>query len=139
MQKKVDFMLEEKESLSFKTMIIHDVPSIKVCKNLTVIRRTYSTTSALRPYRQLNVELLVYDKIKFNIVYNARLKLHVFYEAAEDVILEINDTKLEIDKEADPSVKEQIMTELSLNKQFIADKFTGLVVPWSTILEYLFG
>lgn len=132
-------MLEEKESLSFKTMIIHDVPSINVCKNLTVIRRSYPTTSALRPYRQLNVELLVYDKKKFTIVYNVRLKLHVFYEADEDVILEINDTKLEIDKDADPSVKEEIMTELFLNKQLIADKFTGLVVSWSTILEYLFG
>jgi hypothetical protein len=139
MQKKVDFMLEEKDSLPFKIMIIHDVPSINVCKNLTVIRRSYPTTSALRPYRQLNVELLVYDKKSFTIVYNVRLKLHMFYEAAEDVILEINGTKLEIDKAAEPSLKEEIMTELSLNKQFIADKFTGLVVPWSTILEYLFG
>jgi len=116
-------------------MIIHDVPSINTCKNLTVIRRSYPTTNVLRPYRQLNVELLVYDKNKFTIVYNARLKLHVFYEATEDVILEINDTKLEIDKAAEPSIKEQIMTELSLNKQIIDDKFAGLVVPWSTILE----
>ena len=135
MQKKVDFTLDSNESLPFKIMIIHDVPSIEVCKKLTVIRRSYPTTNALRPYRQLNVELLVYDKIKFTIVYNARLKLHVFYEATEDVILEINDTKLEIDKDVEPRVKEQIMTELSLNKQFIADKFTGLVVPWSEILE----
>jgi hypothetical protein len=137
MQKKVDFMLEENESLPFKIMIIHDVPSISTCKNLTVIRRSYPTTSALRPYRQLNVELLVYKKEQFTIVYNARLKLHVFYEATEDVILEINDTKLEIDKAAEPSIKEQIMNELSLQKKFIDDKFTGLVVPWSTILEYL--
>lgn len=132
-------MLEEKDSLPFKIMIIHDVPSINVCKNLTVIRRSYPTTNVLRPYRQLNVELLVYDKKSFNIVYNARLKLHMFYEAAEDVILEINDTKLEIDKSVEPSVKEEIMTELSLQKKFIADKFTGLVVSWSTIREYLFG
>jgi hypothetical protein len=65
------------------------------------------------------------------------LKLHVFYEATEDIILEINDTKLEIDKAAEPNIKEQIQIELSLNKQLIDDKFTGLVVPWSTILEYL--
>jgi len=135
MQKKVDFTLEEKESLPFKIMIIHDVPSINTCKNLTVIRRSCPTTNVLRPYRQLNVEILVYNKNKFTIVYNARLKLHVFYEANEDIILEINDTKLEIDKAAEPSIKEQIMTELSLNKQFIDDKFAGLVVPWSTILE----
>jgi hypothetical protein len=137
MQKKVDFTLEENESLPFKIMIIHDVPSINTCKNLTVIRRSYPITNVLRPYRQLNVELLVYDKQKFTIVYNARLKLHVFYEATEDVILEINDTKLEIDKLAESSVKEQIMDELSLQKKSIDDKFTGLVVPWSTILEYL--
>jgi len=137
MQKKVDFTLEEKESLPFKIMIIHDVPSTNVFKNLTVIRRSYPTTNVLRPYRQLNVELLVYNKIKFTIVYNARLKLHVFYEATEDVILEITDTKLEIDKAAEPSIKKQIMTELSLNKQLIDDKFTGLVVPWSTILDFL--
>jgi hypothetical protein len=137
MQKKVDFTLEEKESLPFKIMIIHDVPSTNVFKNLTVIRRSYPPTSALRPYRQLNVELLVYDKEKFTIVYNDRLKLHVFYEATEDVILEINDTKLEIDKDADSSIKELIRNELSLQKKFIDDKFTDLVVPWSTILEYL--
>jgi len=137
MQKKVDFTLEEKESLPFKIMIIHDVPSIEVCKKLTVIQRSYPITNVLRPYRQLNVELLVYNKIKFTIVYNVRLKLHVFYEVPEDVILEITDTKLEIDKAATPSIKEQIMTELSLNKQLIDDKFTGLVVPWSTILDYL--
>jgi hypothetical protein len=135
MQKKVDFTLEEKESLPFKIMIIHDVPSIKVCKNLTVIRRSHPTTNVLRPYRQLNVELLVYDKKKFTIVYNARLKLHVFYEATKDVILEINDTKLEINKDVEPRIKKQIMNELSLQKKFIADKFAGLVVPWSTILE----
>jgi len=135
MQKKVDFTLEENESLPFKIMIIHDVPSIEVCKKLTIIRRSYPTTNVLRPYRQLNVELLVYDKEKFTIVYNDRLKLHVFYEATEDVILEINDTKLEIDKDADSSIKELIRNELSLQKKFIDDKFTDLVVPWSTILE----
>jgi len=135
MQKKVDFTLEEKESLPFRIMIIHDVPSIEVCKKLTVIRRSYPTTNVLRPYRQFNVELLVYDKKKFTIVYNARLKLHVFYEANENVILEINDTKLEIDKDVEPRVKEQIRNELYKHKQFIDDKFAGLVVPWSTILE----
>jgi hypothetical protein len=103
-------------------MIIHDMPSISA----SIIRRTY---------RQLNVEFLVYDKEKFTIVYNARLKLHAFYEATTDVILEINDTKLYIDKDVEPRVKEQIRNELYKHKQFIADKFTGLVVPWSTILE----
>ena len=132
MQKKVDFTLEENESLPFKIMIIQDVPSISACRNL---RRIYPTTNSLQPYRQLNVELLVYDKKKFTIVYNARLKLHVFYEATEDVILEIKDTKLEIDKDVEPYVKGQIMNELSLQKKFINDKFTGLVVPWSTILD----
>jgi len=135
MQKKGDFTLEENDSLPFKIMIIHDVPSISACKNLTIIRRTYPTTNSLQPYRQLNVEFLVYDKEKFTIVYNARLKLHAFYEVTTDVILEINDTKLYIDKDVEPHVKGQIMNELSLKKKFINDKFTGLVVPWSTILD----
>jgi hypothetical protein len=140
MQKKTDFTLTENDSLSFKTMIIHDIPSTKVLKHLAVIQRSYpigndakgKPLTTLRPYRQLNVELLVYDKKEFTIVYNARLKIHAFYEVgSEDV--EIHDTRIEIDKDTVGSVKEQIMCELRLHKKFIDDKFTGLVVPWSTI------
>lgn len=143
MQKKTDFTLSENESLPFKVMIIHDVPSQDLLRKLPVIRRSYpigvdakgKPLTILRPYRQLNVELLVYDKKEFTIVYNVRLKIHVSYEANEDIILEINDTRLETDKDVEPSVKEQIMGELRLQEKFIDDKFTGLVVPWSTVLE----
>lgn len=154
MQKKTDFTLNENETLPFKVMIIHDVPSQDLLRKLVVIRRSYQIgvdakgkpLTILRPYRQLNVELLVYKKEdtrdtrraggdEFTIVYNVRLKIHVSYEANEDVILEINDTRLETDKDTTASVKEQIMGELRLHEKFIDDKFKGLVVPWSTVLE----
>jgi len=144
MQKKTDFTLNENESLPFKVMIIHDVPSQDLLRKLVVIRRSYpigvdakgKPLTILRPYRQLNVELLVYDKKKFTIAYNVRLKIHVSYEANEDIILEINDTRLETDKDTTASVKEQIMGELRLYKKFIDDKFKDLVVPWSTVQEH---
>jgi len=143
MQKKTDFMLNDNNQLSFKTMIIHDVPSREVMRKLHVIRRSYQTgidakgkpVYNLRPHRQLNVELLIYDKEKFTILYNARLKIHAFYEVGCDDI-EIQYTKIELDKDTLPNVKEQIMNELSVKRKFIDDKFTGLVVPWSTILEH---
>ena len=140
MQKKTDFTLNDNELLPFKMMIIHDVPSTDIWKHLVVIRRSYQIgvdakgrpLTILRPHRQLNVELLVYDKKEFTIVYNTRLKIHAFYEVgSEDV--DIHDTRIEIDKDTVGSVKEQIMCELRLHKKFIDDKFTGLVVPWSTI------
>jgi hypothetical protein len=140
MQKKTDFTLAN-EQLSFKIMIIHDVPSQEVWRQLHVIRRSYQTgidakgkpVFILRPHRQLNVELLVYDKETFTIVYNARLKIHAFYDVGSDDI-EIQYSKVELDK--DTNVKEQIMNELTDKRKFIDDKFAGLVVPWSTILEH---
>ena len=140
MQKKTDFILTNDE-LSFKTMIIHDVPSQEVWRQLHVIRRSYQTgidakgkpVYTLRPHRQLNVELLVSDKETFTILYNARLKIHAFYDVGSDDI-EIQYSKVELDK--DTNVKEQIMNELTDKRKFIDDKFTGLVVPWSTILEH---
>ena len=154
MQKKTDFTLNENESLPFKVMIIHDVPSQDLLRKLVVIRRSYpigvdakgKPLTILRPYRQLNVELLVYKKgftphtrraggDEFTIVYNVRLKIHVSYEANEDIILEINDTHLETDKDTTASVKEQIMGELRLHGKFIDDKFKDLVVSWSIVLE----
>jgi hypothetical protein len=140
MQKKTDFTLAN-EQLSFKIMIIHDVPSQEVWRQLHVIRRSYQTgidakgkpVFILRPHRQLNVELLVYDKETFIILYNARLKIHAFYDVGSDEI-EIQYSKVELDK--DTNVKEQIMNELTDKRKFIDDKFAGLVVPWSTILEH---
>lgn len=142
MQKKTDFILTN-EQLSFKTMIIHDVPSQEVWRQLHVIQRSYQTgidakgkpVFTLRPHRQLNVELLVYDKETFTIVYNARLKIHAFYDVGSDDI-EIQYSKVELDKDTPPNVKEQIINELTDNRKFIDDKFTGLVVPWSSILEH---
>jgi hypothetical protein len=143
MQKKIDFTLSDNESLPFKTMIIHDVPSCEVLKKLLIIQRSYPSgidakgkpVYSLRPYRQLNVELLIYDKKTFTIVYNARLKIHMFYDTSRTDI-ELHDTRIELDKDTMPNVKEQIMNELSVNRKFIDDKFAGLVVPWSTILEH---
>ena len=142
MQKKTDFTLAN-EQLSFNTMIIHDVPSQEVWRQLHVIRRSYQTgidakgkpVYTLRPHRQLNVELLVYDKETFTILYNARLKIHAFYDVGSDDI-EIQYSKVELDKDTPPNVKEHIMNELSVKRKFIDDKFTGLVVPWSSILEH---
>jgi len=142
MQKKTDFTLNN-EQLPFKTMIIHDVPSREVWRKLHVIRRSYQIgidakekpVYTLRPHRQLNIELLIYDKETFAIVYNARLKIHAFYDVGNDDI-DIQYTKIEVDKDTMPNVKEQIINELSLNKKFIDDKFTGLVVSWSSILEH---
>lgn len=140
MQKKTDFTFAN-EQLSFKIMIIHDVPSQEVWRQLQVIQRSYQTgidakgkpVFILRPHRQLNVELLVYDKETFIILYNARLKIHAFYDVGSDDI-EIQYSKVELDK--DTNVKEQIMNELTDKRKFIDDKFAGLVVPWSTILEH---
>jgi hypothetical protein len=143
MQKKTDFILNDNNQLSFKTMIIHDVPSQEVWRKLHIIRRSYQTgidakgkpVYTLRPHRQLNVELLIYDKETFTILYNARLKIHAFYDIGSDDI-EIQYTKIELDKDTFPNIKEQIMNELSVKRKFIDDKFAGLVVPWSAILEH---
>ena len=143
MQKKTDFMLNDNNQLSFKTMIIHDVPSREALRKLHVIQRSYQTgidakgnpVYTLRPHRQLNVELLIYDKKTFAIVYNARLKIHMFYDSSRTDV-ELHDTRIELDKDTTPNVKEQIINELSVNRKFMDDKFAGLVVPWSTILEH---
>jgi hypothetical protein len=142
MQKKTDFILTN-DQLSFKTMIIHDVPSREVWRKLHIIRRSYQTgidakgkpVYTLRPHRQLNIELLIYDKETFTILYNARLKIHAFYDVGSDDI-EIQYAKIELDKDTLPNVKEHIMNELSVQRKFIDDKFMGLVVPWSAILEH---
>ena len=143
MQKKTDFMLNDNNQLSFKTMIIHDVPSQEVFRKLHIIRRSYQTgidakgkpVFTLRPYRQLNIELLIYDKEKFTILYNARLKIHAFYDIGSEDI-EIQHTRIELDKDTLPNIKEQILNELTVKRKFIDDKFRGLVIPWSTILEH---
>ena len=137
------FYVDDNNQLSFKTMIIHDVPSREALRKLHVFQRSYQTgidakgkpVYTLRPHRQLNIELLIYDREKFTIIYNARLKIHAFYEVGSDDI-EIQYTKIELDKDTLPNVKEQIMNELTDKRKFIDDKFTGLVAPWSTILEH---